>query len=135
MDFRKEDGNAEFEFFTRDGLIQALERSDVDFKGRVLKVYVRQNRESLARVSSRYSQDYSRNYASQDSQHSGRRHDSFRGNHYNSQSSLNSDKHGRYDKGNRSYPNQYGTMPAGGFHDRRGGESGGNGETNQIKRI
>lgn len=123
VDIRKEDGNAEFEYFTRDGLLLALKKQDVEFKGRVLKVFVRQNRESVARVTSRHSQqEYGRPYESNDSHFSGKSSSqNYRRSHYNSQNSLNSDKHGRYDKGNRS--NHYGTMPAGGFHDRRGGGS------------
>uniref|UniRef100_A0A8R1HIR0 RRM domain-containing protein n=1 Tax=Caenorhabditis japonica TaxID=281687 RepID=A0A8R1HIR0_CAEJA len=117
-DFHKEDGKAEFEFHARDGLTYALTKSNVEFKGRLLKVYVLQNRVSLARVSQRQSKDYNRQYESTDSSFS-RRNDR---NRYNSQSSLNSDKHSRFERGNRGhYQNQhYGTMPAGGFHANRG---------------
>ncbi|CAL2035681.1 unnamed protein product [Caenorhabditis brenneri] len=104
VDFRKEDGNAEFEFHNKDGLLHALTRHDKEFKERVLKVFVRQNRESLGRVTSRQRREFQKNR-----------------NHYNSQSSLNSDRGGgRYDRGNRNNYQGYGTMPAGGFYDRRG---------------
>lgn len=128
VEFRKEDGNAEFEFFSKDGLLHALTRQNQEFKGRVLKVYVRQNRESVARVASRYSGD--RQYESTDSHFSQRRNnDSHRSSrsHYNSQNSLNSDRGtgGRYNNRNNYNSNHSGTMPAGGFHDRRGGNRNG----------
>ncbi|CAO4368663.1 unnamed protein product [Caenorhabditis nigoni] len=134
IDIRKEDGNAEIEFETKNGLIHALTRHEQKFKGRVLKVYVRQNRESVARVTSRYSGDY-RQYESADSHfNSGRRGNMSNRNHYNSQSSLNSDRHsqsGRYEKGSRNH-NHYGTMPAGGYHDRRGGNRNNNSNYNNA---
>ncbi|CAI2349312.1 unnamed protein product [Caenorhabditis sp. 36 PRJEB53466] len=117
-DFHKEKGKAEFEFHSRDGLLFALTKNDVEFKGRLLKVFALQNRESVARVSARRS-----DYASQDS---GRYASRGNHHHYASQNSLNSDKpYARYEKGNRNYSN-YGTLPAGGYHgDRRGGHRGG----------
>lgn len=128
--FRKEGEKAEIEFFTQEGLLNALTRQEKEFKGRVLKVFVCQNRDSVGRVTSRVSGDYSRQYESADSHFSGTGRNynrSNRNSHYNSQSSLNSDRHsqsgGRFDKGNRN--NHYGTMPAGGYHDRRGGNRNG----------
>lgn len=122
VEFRKEDGNAEIEFHTRDGLLHALTRQDQDFKGRVLKVFVLRNRESVARVTSRHSGDY-RQYESADSHFSGgrRSQQQHNRNHYNSQSSLNSDSRHSSGRGNRNNYGNYGTMPAGGYHDRRGG--------------
>ncbi|EFO96526.1 hypothetical protein CRE_24247 [Caenorhabditis remanei] len=137
--FRKEGEKAEIEYFSKEGLLHAQTRDEKEFKGRILKVFVRQNRESVGRVTSRVSGDYTRQYESADSHFSGSGRNYSRQNnrnHYNSQSSLNSDRHsqsGRFEKGNRN--NHYGTMPAGGYHDRRGGGNRNGGYNNDSSRY
>ncbi|CAI5445117.1 unnamed protein product [Caenorhabditis angaria] len=128
--FRPEKARAEFEFHSKIGLLEALERNDTEFQASILKVFPLRNH-MAGKISARQSSDYgshdSHNRYNNQNQYGGgnRRYqnDNYRGSHYNSQSSLNSEKLPRnYDKNyrdNRYQQNHYGTLPAGGIHNDR----------------